>query len=289
MQIRPRRSALYMPGSNARALEKARQLSADSLIFDMEDAVAPVAKSASRDIIKAAIAQGGYGNKELVVRVNALSTEWGEQDLIAMANSGANAICLPKVESSAEINQALAILKQAGAPDSMYLWVMAETPKGILNIQEICEADGKVAVLMMGTTDLSKELRLRNRADRLGVLGSLSLCVLAARASGIDIIDGVQLDLNDEQAYHASCEQGRDLGFDGKSVIHPKQIAYANQTFSPSAHEVEWAQRVIAAWQQAEQQGEALVLLDGRLVENLHVDEAKRTLQIAEAIEKNSR
>ena len=249
MQIRPRRSALYMPGSNARALEKARQLSADSLIFDMEDAVAPVAKSASRDIIKAAIAQGGYGNKELVVRVNALSTEWGEQDLIAMANSGANAICLPKVESSAEINQALAILKQAGAPDSMYLWVMAETPKGILNIQEICEADGKVAVLMMGTTDLSKELRLRNRADRLGVLGSLSLCVLAARASGIDIIDGVQLDLNDEQAYHASCEQGRDLGFDGKSVIHPKQIAYANQTFSPSAHEVEWAQRVIAAGQ----------------------------------------
>ena len=225
-----------------------------------------------------------YGNKEIVVRVNALDTEWGEDDLRAMALSGADAICLPKVETAAEIEQALHMLTLAGAPAGLYLWGMAETPKGILNIQEICSASERVAVLMMGTTDLSKELRVRNRADRLGVLGSLSLCLLAARANGIDIIDGVQLDLNDEQSYHSSCEQGRDLGFDGKSVIHPKQIAFANQTFSPSEYEVDWASRVIAAWQEAEKKEQALVLLDGRLVENLHVDEARRTLAIAKAI-----
>lgn len=285
MQIRPRRSVLYMPGSNPRALVKAQQLAADCLIFDMEDAVAPAAKAQARDIIKSAIQQGDYGQREIIVRVNALDTEWGEADLKAMAHSGADAICLPKVESAAEVAEALAILDRAQAPASLYLWVMAETPRGVLNIQEVCSASERIAVLMMGTSDLSKELRLRNRDDRQGLLASLNLCVLAARANNLDIIDGVQLDLNNEQAYQHSCEQGRDLGFDGKSVIHPKQLAYANQMFAPSATDVEWAHKVIAAWQQAEQAGEALVLLDGRLIENLHVDEARRTLSIAAAIE----
>ena len=285
MQIRPRRSVLYMPGSNPRALVKAQQLAADCLIFDMEDAVAPAAKVQARDIIKSAIQQGDYGQREIIVRVNALDTEWGEADLKAMAHSGADAICLPKVESAAEVAEALAILDRAQAPASLYLWVMAETPRGVLNIQEVCSASERIAVLMMGTSDLSKELRLRNRDDRQGLLASLNLCVLAARANNLDIIDGVQLDLNNEQAYQHSCEQGRDLGFDGKSVIHPKQLAYANQMFAPSATDVEWAHKVIAAWQQAEQAGEALVLLDGRLIENLHVDEARRTLSIAAAIE----
>ncbi|MCR8921453.1 CoA ester lyase [Dasania sp. GY-MA-18] len=285
MQIRPRRSVLYMPGSNPRALAKAQQLAADCLIFDMEDAVAPAAKAQAREIIKTAIQQGDYGRREIVVRVNALDTEWGEADLKAMAHSGAHAICLPKVESAAEVAEALAILDRAQAPASLYLWVMAETPRGVLNIEEVCSASERVTVLMMGTSDLSKELRLRNRDDRQGLLASLNLCVLAARANNLDIIDGVQLDLNNEQAYQHSCEQGRDLGFDGKSVIHPKQLAYANQMFAPSATDVEWAHKVIAAWQQAEQAGEALVLLDGRLIENLHVEEARRTLSIAAAIE----
>ncbi|WP_019531670.1 HpcH/HpaI aldolase/citrate lyase family protein [Dasania marina] len=284
MQIRPRRSVLYMPGSHPRALQKAQQLAADSLIFDMEDAVAPAAKVQAREIITSAIQLGDYGTREIVVRVNALDTEWGEGDLKAMARSGAHAICLPKVETAAEVAEALAILDKAQAPGSLYLWVMAETPRGVLNIQEVCGASTRIAVLMMGTSDLSKELRLRNRDDRLGLVASLNLCVLAARAHNLDIIDGVQLDLNNEQAYQHSCEQGRDLGFDGKSVIHPKQIAYANQMFSPSATDIEWAHKVLVAWQQAEQAGEALVLLDGRLIENLHVDEAKRTLAIAAAI-----
>ena len=182
MHIRPRRSALYMPGSNPRALEKARQLDTDCLVFDMEDAVAPCAKVDARGIINDAIKQGGYGDRELVVRVNALDTEWGEVDLQSMAQSGAHAICMPKVESAAEIEEALGILDAAGAPESLYLWVMAETPKGVLNIQDVCGASERIAVLMMGTTDLSKELRVRDRVDRLGLLSSLSLCVLAARA-----------------------------------------------------------------------------------------------------------
>lgn len=284
MQIRPRRSVLYMPGSNPRALEKARQLDADCLVFDLEDAVAPDAKAGAREIIINAIQQGGYANRELVVRVNALDTEWAEADLRAMAKSGADAICLPKVEAAADVHEAIRILDEAGAPQTLTLWVMAETPKGVLNIEEVTAAHDRLTVLMMGTSDLAKDLRVRHTPDRIGFITSLGLCVLAARASGLDIIDGVQLDLNDDAAYRKSCEQGRDLGFDGKSLIHPKQIAAANEVFGPSEEELLRAEKIIEAWKNAEAEGKAVVLVDGRLVENLHVEEARRALAIAEAI-----
>lgn len=284
MHIRPRRSVLYMPGSNPRALDKAQQLAADCLIFDLEDAVAPEAKSEARDIICQAISCNDYGSREVVVRVNGLDTEWGAADLQAMACSGADAICLPKVERAMDVTEALRIMDEAGAPATMTLWVMAETPRGILQVEEVCAASERISVLMMGTSDLAKDLRVRHTPDRIGFITSLGLCVLAARSQGLDIIDGVQLNLNDESVYLQSCQQGRDLGFDGKSLIHPKQIEIANQVFGPSEEEIQRAEKVIDAWRQAESEGKAVVLVDGRLVESLHVEEARRCLAIAEAI-----
>ena len=288
MQNRPRRSVLYMPGSNSRALDKARNLPADCLVFDLEDAVAPSAKEQARETIITAIKQGGYANRELVVRVNALDTEWAVDDLKVMALSGADAICLPKVETADEILQAIRILDEAGAPESMVLWAMTETPKGVLNVAAVTSAHPRLAVMMMGTSDLAKDLRVRHTPDRAGFMTSLGLCVLAARASGLDIIDGVQLDLNDEQAYRLSCEQGRDWGFDGKSLIHPKQVSVANEVFGPSVEELERAKKIIAAWQVAEAEGKAVLLVDGKLVENLHIEEARRYLAIASAIQSAS-
>lgn len=284
MHIRPRRSVLYMPGSNPRALDKAQQLAADCLIFDLEDAVAPEAKSEARDIICQAISRNDYGSREIIVRVNGLDTEWGAADLQAMACSGADAICLPKVERAMDVAEALRIMDEAGAPATMTLWVMAETPRGVLQVEEVCAASDRISVLMMGTSDLAKDLRVRHTPDRIGFITSLGLCVLAARSQGLDIIDGVQLNLNDDPAYLQSCQQGRDLGFDGKSLIHPGQIAIANQVFGPSEEELLHAEKVIAAWQQAESEGKAVVLVDGRLVESLHVEEACRCMAIAEAI-----
>ena len=284
MNFRPRRSALYMPGSNARALEKARTLPADVLILDLEDAVAPERKAEAREQVRAAIAAGGYGRRELLVRANALDTPWGEEDLRVFANAGADGIVLAKVSSPADVLQAVRILGQAGAPDSLPLWIMAETARCILDIDAIAGAHPRLAGVLLGTTDLARELRVRHAPQRLGFIATLNLCVLAARAHGLDVLDGVHLDLEDDAGLRRACEQGRDLGFDGKTLIHPRQLEAANAVFAPAADELERAREIIAAWQEASARGSAVVVVGGRLVENMHVAEAERLIAVAEAV-----
>jgi citrate lyase subunit beta / citryl-CoA lyase len=282
--LRPRRSVLYMPGSNLRALEKARNLNADALILDLEDAVAPSQKTMARELVCDAVAKGGYGHRELVIRTNGLTTEWGVDDLIAAAQTTADAICLPKVESANDVKHAIEILDKADAAKSMALWVMIETPRGVLSIEEILQADDRLTVVVMGTSDLAKELRVPHTPDRLGFIHVLSQCVVAARAHKKEIIDGVHLDLSDTTTYLQVCEQGRQLGFDGKSLIHPKQIEAANAAFGLAAGATDHANRVISAWQEAIKAGRGVAVLDGKLIENLHVEEAQRTLAITEAL-----
>lgn len=284
MAANPRRSLLYMPGSNARALEKARSLDADVLILDLEDAVAPGQKKLAREQVLAAVNAGGYGRRELVVRVNGFDTEWGRKDIEAFATAPISALCLPKVESAAEIQAVVQVLNQAGAAASIKLWAMAETPRGILAVNEIAGAHSRMDGIVLGTSDLAKDLRVPHTPQRLGMLTSLSLCVLAARANGIDVFDGVHLDLDDESGLALACEQGVELGFDGKTLIHPKQIALTNQLFAPSLESLARAKKIQMAWQQAEAEGKGVVLVDGRLVEALHVEEAVRVLAIAEQI-----
>ena len=284
-QIRPRRSMLYMPGANARALEKARELPADGLIFDLEDAVLPDAKAAARETIRAALRAGGYGGRELILRVNGLATEWGEDDLRLAATLPIDGVLLPKVDSGDEISRAERLLRRASAPDHVAIWAMMETPLGILQSAEIAAASGRLAGLVMGTSDLVKDLRARHTPDRLPLAASLGLAVLAARANGLAIIDGVHLDLDDEAGFEAACRQGRDFGFDGKSLIHPKTIEAANRIFGPSADEIAAARRTIAGFEEARAAGKGVVLVDGRLVEQLHVDEARRVIALAGAIE----
>ncbi|HXZ02926.1 MAG TPA: CoA ester lyase [Stellaceae bacterium] len=281
---RPRRSALYMPGANTRALEKARGLPADVLILDLEDAVAPDAKAQARANVAAALAQGGYGKRELVLRVNGLATPWGHADLTAAAAMALDAVLLPKVESADAVRQAEAVLAAAGAPAHLALWCMMETPLGMLHAAAIAAASPRVACLVMGTSDLAKDLHARHTRDRLPMLTSLGLCLLAARAYGLAILDGVHLDLADDEGFAASCAQGRDLGFDGKTLIHPKTLAAANAAFAPAPEEVAWSRRIIAAHAEAEAAGKGVVLVDGRLIENLHVDGARRTVALAEQI-----
>ena len=276
--MKPRRSVLFMPGSNARALEKARTLPADVLVLDLEDAVAPEMKSAARAQVVSAIRAGGYGHREIVVRVNALGTPWGRDDLAAVATSGADAVLLPKVESVETVNAAVALL--GSAPP---VWCMLETPRGILNAPAIA-AGPRVSALVMGTSDLTKDLHVRVTRERLPLLTSLQLCVLAARAAGITALDGVHLDLDDDAGFAAACRQAAEFGFDGKTLIHPKQVATANEVFAPAASEVDWARRVIAAHADAIARGHGVVVLDGRLIENLHVDDARRVLALADAI-----
>lgn len=282
--LRPRRSVLYMPGANARALDKARGLPADCLILDLEDAVAPAAKALAREQLATALREGGYGRREIVVRVNGLNTPWGRDDIAAVAKLGADAILFPKIESGAQVCEAVAALDAAGAPAGLPVWIMAETPRAVQSIDAIAAAHPRLGAIVVGTSDLAKDLRVRHTPGRAGLLPSLALCVLAARAHGLDIIDGVHLDLNDDTGLAAACEQGRDLGFDGKSLIHPRQIAAANTAFAPAAEDMERARRIIDAWEAAQRDGQGVVLVDGRLVENLHVDEAYRTLSLNEAI-----
>lgn len=286
MDIRPRRSVLYMPGSNPRALEKARSLPADGLILDMEDAVAPESKQVAREQIVAALQEGGYGHRELMVRINALSTEWGLEDVRAVCASevAPDAVLIPKVSTAADVVEAISAFESAGCPESVDMWIMAETPLCIVNIGEVAAAHPRLKGIVMGTSDLSKETRVRHTPDRLGFLSALNLCVYAARAHGLDIIDGVQLDLEDETALASSCEQGRDLGFDGKSLIHPRQIEAANTAFAPGEAELAGARQIIEAFEQAQAEGKGVVVVNGRLVENLHVEEARRQLALAEAI-----
>ncbi len=284
--MRPRRSVLYMPGSNARALEKAKTLAADALILDLEDAVAPDAKAAARGQVCEAVGGGGYGEREIVVRVNGLGTPWGRDDIMEAARSGADALLLPKVEGAESVHEALSLMGFAGAPESMAVWCMMETPLAILHAERIAAASPRVAALVMGTSDLTKDLGARHTPDRVAMAASLGLCVLAARTHHLAALDGVHLDLQDGEGFESACRQGRDMGFDGKTLIHPRQVDPANRIFGPSADDVAGARRIIDAHTQAAQAGQGIVVIDGRLVENLHVAEARRTLALAQAIER---
>ncbi len=288
MRLTVRRSVLFMPGANARALEKARALAADGLIFDLEDAVAPDKKILARTQVVAAIKQGGYGLREVIVRINALESVWGKEDIRAVADCGADAILLPKVESATQIEQAAEALDQAGCSTDLPIWIMIETPRGVLDIDAIAGSHTRLGVIVMGTSDLAKETRVRHTPDRFGFIAALNLCVLAARAHGLDILDGVYLQLDDEIGYRQVCEQGRDFGFDGKTLIHPGQIAIANTVFGPDQKDIAEAQQIIDAWQQAQRAGKGVVVVAGRLVENLHVEAAKRVIALAQAIKQRS-
>ena len=277
--IRPRRSALYLPGSNARALEKAKSLPCDVLLLDCEDAVAPENKELAREQIAGALRAGGYGRRELVVRTNSLDTPWGVADLRAAAAAGADAVLLPKVEDVSMVQRAFAALE--GAPTA--IWVMVETPLGVLRAESLA-ASPLVGCLVAGTNDLAADLRCDGAwAERAALLPSLAQMVLAARAHGKVALDGVHIDLADDDGLAASCDQGRRLGFDGKSLIHPKTIAAANAAFTPSADEVARARAVIAAFDAAAAAGSALAVLDGKLVEELHVRASRRLIAVAEA------
>ena len=282
---RPRRSILYMPGSNARALEKGRGLPADALILDLEDAVAPDAKELARSQIAAAVAEGGYGAREIIVRVNGLDTPWGREDVVAIAACGADAILLPKVESASMVRELEELMVASGAPETMAIMCMMETPLGILHAEEVSGASGRLTCLVMGTSDLVKDLQAAHTPERLPVLTSLSFCILAARAYGLAVVDGVHLDLQDDVGFAAACRQGRELGFDGKTLIHPKTIAAANEAFAPSAEEIVWSQKIIAAHSEAAAEGKGVVVVDGKLIENLHVESAQRVVAMAGKIE----
>ena len=282
--VRPRRSVLYMPGSKPRALEKARGLAADALILDLEDAVAPGEKVTAREGVVAALAEGGYGPRETVVRVNGLDTEWGAADLDAAAATGADAILVPKVESAAMVAEVERRMIAAGAPDSMLVWAMMETPLGVLRADEIAQASARMGCFVMGTNDLVKDLGADHMPGRESVLTSLGLCILAAKAHGLAIVDGVHNAFRDLDGLRASCEQGRAMGFDGKTLIHPAQLDVANEVFAPDAAALERARVEVAAYAEAEARGEGVAVVDGRIVENLHAEAARRLIARAEAI-----
>jgi citrate lyase subunit beta/citryl-CoA lyase len=273
-----------MPGANARAMEKSRALPADALIFDLEDAVAPEAKVTARTQVIQAVEAGGYGKREILIRTNGLNTPWGYDDLVAAATAGANAILLPKVESAEVVRQAESVLTSHGAPPELAIWCMMETPRGMLHAEEIVDASPRLGGLVMGTSDLAKDLQAQHTAMRLPLITALGLCMLAARAARIAILDGVFLDLNDHEGFVDSCRQGAELGFDGKTLIHPKQLAAANEVFAPSEEELRLSRRIIQAYAEAEAEGKGVVLVDGKLIEKLHVDHAKRVVALAEAI-----
>jgi len=281
---RPRRSVLYMPGANARALEKSRTLPADALIFDLEDAVAPDMKVTARNQVIAAVESGGYGKREIMIRTNGLNTPWGYDDLVAVAKVGTDAVLLPKVESAETVRQAEAVLLSHGAPGDLAIWCMMETPRAMLHAEEIADASPRLGGLVMGTSDLAKDLQAQHTAMRLPLITALGLCLLAARAARLAILDGVYLDLNDHDGFVDSCRQGAELGFDGKTLIHPKQLAAANEVFAPSDEEVRLSRQIIEAYAQAEAQGRGVVVVDGKLIERLHVDHAERVVALAEAI-----
>lgn len=288
MTIRPRRSALYMPGSNARALEKARSLPADVLIFDLEDAVAPALKETARAQVLAALREGGFGSREVVVRVNGASTPWGGDDLRALAGAGADAVLLPKVGAPGDIMRASRELGEAGAPDSLQIWAMMETPIAILNadslVRTAADPTSRLSALVMGVNDLVKDTRGRLTKGRASMVPYLAICVAAARAYGVDILDGVFGDLRDEAGLLAECEQGRDLGMDGKTLIHPGQIAIANEAFRPSDEDIAWSRKILAAFDAPGARDAGVIALEGRMIERLHAEIARRTIAIADAL-----
>ncbi|GJM03077.1 MAG: citrate lyase subunit beta [Rhodomicrobium sp.] len=287
--IRPRRSVLYMPGSKERALEKGKELQTDAIIFDLEDAVAPDMKDMARQQVQAAISAGGYGNRELVIRVNGIDTPWFEEDLKAAANANPDAILVPKVSSGSEVEDVRQKLIALGAKPEVDLWAMMETPLAMLQAKDIAAAgpaeSHRLRAFVMGTNDLAKETGAVITPGRLPMLSWLSTCVAAGRAYGIDIIDGVYNDFKNEDGFKKECEEGRDLGMDGKTLIHPAQLAPSNEVFSPSSEAVDWARKIIAAFEQPENQGKGAITVDGKMVELLHAEMAKRTVAKADAIE----
>ncbi len=280
--LRPWRSVLYIPGSKQRALDKARTLPADAIIFDLEDAVAIGEKASARKVLRAAITAGGHGARARLVRVNGLDTPWGQDDVAAFRDAGIDGLLLPKVNSAEDVAAAVKIAP--GLP----IWAMMETPLSVLNAARIAAAPG-MAGFVMGTNDLAKDLGARFRADRLPLLTALQQCLLAARTHGLVAVDGVYNAFKDADGLRAECEQGRDMGFDGKTLIHPDQLATANQAFAPSEAEIDLARRQIAAFQVAEAAGEGVAVVDGRIVENLHIVTARATLAKADAIAKLER
>jgi citrate lyase subunit beta / citryl-CoA lyase len=283
--LRPRRSVLYMPGANERALEKARTLPADALILDLEDAVAPEAKTEARQRVCAAVGSGAYGRRELVIRVNGLDTPWHTEDVRAAAEAGPDAVLVPKVNSAVEVHAIERMLADAGAPDRTAIWAMVETPVALLSAEALCGASERLTVLVIGTNDLAKELHAEHVPGRAPLLGALSLALLAARATGKVILDGVYNDIRDLPGFEAECLQGRQLGFDGKTLIHPGQLEPCNRIFAPSGADVAGAREVIDAFEEARREGRGVVTVNGRMIENLHVDNARRVLALADAIE----
>ena len=280
----PYRSVLYMPGSRPRALEKARSLPADALILDLEDAVAPAEKPRARELVAEAVAAGGYGRRKLLVRVNGLDTEWGEADLASACAAGPDAILLPKVETPADVHRAADLMQRHGAPERCTIWAMMETPRAMLNAGAVAAAHPRLEGFVMGTNDLVKELGAAHTPERLPLVASLGLCLLAARAEGLVCVDGVFNAFQDQEGLRAACVQGREMGFDGKTLIHPDQIAVANEVFAPSPDDLALAREQLAAFEDAEARGEGVAVVNGRIVENLHVATARRLLARAEAI-----
>ena len=277
------RSVLYMPGANERALLKAREIPADALILDLEDAVAPDAKAQARERVCAAAASGDYGSRTVTIRVNAVGTQWHRADVSAAALAGPDAVVVPKVGAASDVQAVEGLLRDAGAPDTTMIWAMLETPAAILRAAEIAAASERLTVLVMGTNDLAAELFATPGPDRAPLLGALSACVLAARATGRQILDGVYNDVRDLDGFAAECRQGARFGFDGKTLIHPGQVEPCNAAFSPTDEEIDHARRVIAAFEQAQAAGAGVVTVDGRMIENLHVATAQRVLGLAGA------
>ena len=282
--LRPRRSVLYMPGANERALEKAKGIPADALILDLEDAVAPNAKAEARDRVCAAASSGEYGAREIAIRANGLDTEWHADDVAAIAAAGPDAIVVPKINSVDDVRAVESALEDTGAPDTTKIWAMVETPVAMLHAEEIAASSERLAVLVMGTNDLAKELRAQHVPGRQPLLTGLGLCLLAARATGKVILDGVYNDIKDPDGFLAECRQGHQMGFDGKTLIHPSQVDPCNEVFAPTPEAVESAREIIDAFEAAEREGKGVVTVNGRMIENLHVDEARRTLAQADAI-----
>ncbi|MGA5562082.1 HpcH/HpaI aldolase/citrate lyase family protein [Streptomyces platensis] len=282
--LRPRRSVLYMPGANERALEKAKSLPADALILDLEDAVAPDAKADARKRVTAAAASGEYGYREVTIRVNGPGSAWHADDLRAAAEAGPDAVVVPKVDSAETVREVERALEAAGAPDRTAIWAMVETPRAMLDARAVAAASERLTVLVMGTNDLAKELHAEHVPGRAPLLTGLSLALLAARDTGKAILDGVYNDVKNAEGFEAECVQGRQFGFDGKTLIHPSQVEPCNRAFAPSAEQIAHARKVIDAFDEATREGRGVVTVDGRMIENLHVEDARRVLALAEAI-----
>lgn len=285
LPTRPRRSALFMPGDSVRTHRKARSLPVDVVILDLEDATSPAKKDIARQEVISTLREGGFGHREVVVRVNGLGTPWSDEDLEVLATVPLDAVLLPKVEDAAAVQEMNGRMDALGFPSQVAMWCMLETPLGVLHAERIAAGGGRLTTLVVGTSDLTKALRARHTRERTALLSSLSQCLLAGRAHGLTVLDGVHLDIQDPEGFLDTCRSGRTMGFDGRTLIHPSQIDVCNEQYAPSAKEIAEAARIVEAFQEGERAGRGVVVVDGRLIERLHADEAARTLTLAEQIE----